>query len=581
MLLGPRLERVCDIVMCTRRTRSLSFISPLANIRICTFISTLACLLLHPTTSDIMVFGLFTRKSTLDTSPSPENNQNTRLPTPTPSVASAAHHLPFRFPAVLRSTLGGSTTGLTLKDSDLATDSIADGRNNDFPAPPPPITPSPPPTASPSETKVLHDLMLTIPPKILHAYTLAHLRPQPLPSTTIPSPALGSHADNIPPPPSPNTVSKVAAFFSTLAPPPLLHCMRCHKDFYEIENDEKDKACRVPHDDESTLVSRISGGGYETLWGCCGQTAPGDGSEGPPDGWCYEGRHTVRLSLPLCNFTVSDMFDFHQTDTKRARFRADSTMHDDKLTSCLKVNCHGIRDQLPHRDSRASPHCNVATTSARKSNPSPARSHASVLITRSARKRPRKSLKGASGSENEADAESLASKAKAKERTGGSAGEKGDGTHVMAGDPTSPPKSKVKAKSQLGSRSRPPASTSTTASLPISGSNSIPVGSTKARLMAAKSTSRTLLSQSYTHLASDSEASTRPRPRTRSHVREESRGRTASKLTRADLSERAGRARKATKARSRSPTSEEEPVAEASDQEERGRDRKKRRVGRA
>lgn len=36
-------------------------------------------------------------------------------------------------------------------------------------------------------------------------------------------------------------------------------------------------------------------------------------------------------------------------DTKRARFRADSTIHDDKLTSCLELNCHHPR---PSRTSR-------------------------------------------------------------------------------------------------------------------------------------------------------------------------------------------------------------------------------------
>jgi hypothetical protein len=40
---------------------------------------------------------------------------------------------------------------------------------------------------------------------------------------------------------------------------------------------------------------------------------------GPPDGWCYEGKHTV--------------------DPKRARFRADSTPHDDKLTTCAQLRC--------------------------------------------------------------------------------------------------------------------------------------------------------------------------------------------------------------------------------------------------
>lgn len=32
---------------------------------------------------------------------------------------------------------------------------------------------------------------------------------------------------------------------------------------------------------------------------------------------------------------------------KRARFRADSTPQQDKLVSCLRKNCHGIRSQLP------------------------------------------------------------------------------------------------------------------------------------------------------------------------------------------------------------------------------------------
>jgi len=82
----------------------------------------------------------------------------------------------------------------------------------------------------------------------------------------------------------------------------------------------------VPHDDESAEVERVGRGTgmrvaeYETLWGCCGKTVEGDGDMGPPDGWCYEGRHT--------------------TDTKRARFRADSTINDDKLASCAKLHCH-------------------------------------------------------------------------------------------------------------------------------------------------------------------------------------------------------------------------------------------------
>jgi hypothetical protein len=33
------------------------------------------------------------------------------------------------------------------------------------------------------------------------------------------------------------------------------------------------------------------------LWGCCGKTVEGDGDMGPPDGWCYEGMHTVSRAL--------------------------------------------------------------------------------------------------------------------------------------------------------------------------------------------------------------------------------------------------------------------------------------------
>lgn len=40
-----------------------------------------------------------------------------------------------------------------------------------------------------------------------------------------------------------------------------------------------------------------------------------------------------------------------QVDIKRARFRADSTPQDDKLVSCLRLNCHGIRSRMPRASS--------------------------------------------------------------------------------------------------------------------------------------------------------------------------------------------------------------------------------------
>ncbi|KAJ7707670.1 hypothetical protein B0H17DRAFT_526459 [Mycena rosella] len=101
--------------------------------------------------------------------------------------------------------------------------------------------------------------------------------------------------------------------------PPTLHCVPLPQRLFDVENN--DRSCLIGHDDDSAEVERVGkGAGYETLWGCCGKTVDGDGDMGPPDGWCYEGMHT--------------------TDPKRARFRADSTLHDDKLTSCARLRCH-------------------------------------------------------------------------------------------------------------------------------------------------------------------------------------------------------------------------------------------------
>ncbi|THH11040.1 hypothetical protein EW146_g8180 [Bondarzewia mesenterica] len=175
----------------------------------------------------------------------------------------------------------------------------------------------PPTTSNPTDSASLQSLLTNIPPRTLHTYTLSRLPTAPA-----------------------DTLAALSSFFSTLTPPPLLHCIRCHKDFTEVEN--ADRSCLVPHDDDSAEVERVGrarkntlaeGPEYETLWGCCGKTVEGDGDQGPPDGWCYEGKHT--------------------TDIKRARFRADSTLADDKLVSCIRLNCHGVRSALP-RSTRAS-----------------------------------------------------------------------------------------------------------------------------------------------------------------------------------------------------------------------------------
>ncbi|KAF9463093.1 hypothetical protein BDZ94DRAFT_1260040 [Collybia nuda] len=235
-----------------------------------------------------MVFGLFSRKQQLAQPP----------PTEQPTELEPAAQLRTPSPSI---------------------DSASIGKQNS-PSHGPPLTPSPPPdsNSTPGETVPvdLHSLILSIPPQTLHTYAVKHLAP--------------------PNQPDPETLTHLTTFFRELEPPPRLHCLRCHKSFFDVEN--TDRSCLVPHDDDSAEVERVGvaskskgAGSYETLWGCCGRTVEGDGDMGPPDGWCYEGKHT--------------------TDIKRARFRADSTLQDDKLTSCERLRCHGSapRSTRAHR----------------------------------------------------------------------------------------------------------------------------------------------------------------------------------------------------------------------------------------
>ncbi|KAI6120817.1 hypothetical protein EDD17DRAFT_1761808 [Pisolithus thermaeus] len=495
-----------------------------------------------------MVFGIFTRKPPIPSSVSPEQpnvassepRPVSRLPTPTPSTVSipaSARQSPLRFPTSLRSVFAGSTGELAVGDSDAGT-----ANGGESPAAQPPMTPSPPPPVA-GDSKALYDLMLTIPPKTLHAYTLTHLRPlspEPSSSRLYNTPGTGT----IPSPPSPDTVIKLHRFFATLAPPPLLHCVRCHADFYDIENEEKDRACRVPHDDESALVSRVTGGGYETLWGCCGKTVEGDGGEGPPDGWCYEGRHTA--------------------DTKRARFRADSTIHDDKLTSCLKLNCRGIRDMLP----RAGEHRLSPT---RKPNVSPARSHAVSSVTR---KRPRKSIDKDTLSASEDEQDRTSDRGRVRKDKSRQKGEDVGDPGMIIDD--LPPK----AKARPVSRVRLPNSTSTTTSVPPLPSKPISMSHKPKSVQKPKSTSRTLLSQNHKQEASDSDTSSRVRPRTRSLVREQSEKDATRPRRSAREPSRSSRLRKATQGTEGEGNEGGSMDNKGDDREEEGtRGRKKRRTG--
>ncbi|KAH7922048.1 hypothetical protein BV22DRAFT_1037910 [Leucogyrophana mollusca] len=497
-----------------------------------------------------MVFGLFARKPTGESSSSPEAKPEAQalqqqLRTPSPSIISGSTHSPLRRTTLLPSRLG---------QEDLQDDTAAV----------PPMTPSPPPLVT--DTAALYDLMLTIPPKTLHAYTLAHLKPPHIPTPSaspshsparIPAPPTTTGT----PPPSPRTLTTLTGFFASLAPPPQLHCVRCHKDFFDVEND--DRSCLVPHDDESALVERVGGGvgggAYETLWGCCGQTVEGDGDMGPPDGWCYEGKHT--------------------TDTKRARFRADSTIHEDKLTSCLRLNCHNVRDQLPS-----------SSNSRPKAAPSTITSTSASRSGRNTRKRARKSMKEQSDDEiddddDEASVRSASTRGRPQKAKGVEVSRKGkgkapalpedeaedDGDSSMAVDEPEPepkperikskPLSKAKAKTKAPPSKRAPATSARKSHL---SQSHIASASESESSAAQKPVSR------RTRSTTRAPAGTKSKPRTRSTVREESRVREEKEKSRVRGSGRAeSRARLRTK-----KTVDEEFVSETD--EERGR--KKRRV---
>ncbi|KAL1702445.1 hypothetical protein EV121DRAFT_271759 [Schizophyllum commune] len=213
-----------------------------------------------------MVFGLFSRKA--HTQPESQAQTQQVQETQSPDVSQQ----PLRTPSPTHPMVAETSTDSTTAAMDVDT---------------------PPASNTEEQLVALRALVNTMPAPSLKEYVVQYLEEDPL-------------------------RMNVLDFFKDMAPPPLLHCLRCHSDYYDVENTPT--SCRVAHDDDSTLVERVGGGrGYETLWQCCGKTTEGDGDQGPPDGWCYEGEHT--------------------TDIKRARFRADATNYDDKLVSCLKRKC--------------------------------------------------------------------------------------------------------------------------------------------------------------------------------------------------------------------------------------------------
>ncbi|KZP21571.1 hypothetical protein FIBSPDRAFT_919536 [Athelia psychrophila] len=359
-----------------------------------------------------MVFGLFSRKPAQQATTSDSDSK--LASSSTADIDASLHGLRTPSPSV------ASGGGLNAAHSPAFS----------FSAPGAPADPMMEVDAVPS-ADALYTLVRSIPPKILHEYVLEHLAP----SLSSPSPLSPIQG----PPPLPLSsleLNVLMTFFSTLSPPPLLHCARCHSGFFDVEN--TDRSCTMAHDDDAAEVERVGkgrlsiggegGARYETLWGCCGRTVEGDGDMGPPDGWCYEGKHT--------------------TDTKRARFRADSTPHEDRLTRCTR-----------HCPPRA-----VTNLNAQPTLPPPSSGSGSVSSTQSHTRNPRKRTRSMAqthaepeSSEDESETKSHKAEEEEEEEAQSSASEA-----IIVTKPPSPKKLTPKPKptrtttpSRARSQSRP------------------------------------------------------------------------------------------------------------------------------
>ena len=113
-------------------------------------------------------------------------------------------------------------------------------------------TPSPSPDDAEQVTDptTLYNLIASVPAQTLHSYTLSYLCSAPSTFSSFQTSKTAS--------PSPRTLTILTQFFASLTPPPRLHCVRCHRGFFELEN--TDRSCTVAHDDESAIVERVRTG---------------------------------------------------------------------------------------------------------------------------------------------------------------------------------------------------------------------------------------------------------------------------------------------------------------------------------
>jgi hypothetical protein len=89
------------------------------------------------------------------------------------------------------------------------------------------------------------------------------------------------------------------AFFATVKLPLLLHCVRCHANYTEVENGS---LLPMPHDNNSAEVEWVScSTHYMRRTGVAVERLLSEGDLDLPDRWCYEASTLVSRSC-LCLF---------------------------------------------------------------------------------------------------------------------------------------------------------------------------------------------------------------------------------------------------------------------------------------
>lgn len=189
-----------------------------------------------------MVFGLFGKGKAPADAEAGSAEQQTQLRTPSPTASISAGTFPPQSPEIAPVDLPrGVKRSRSLSPKPTGSGNV-----------PSVELPGGGPSAPASPAELLARIK-KVPAKTLHTYIVTHLPHAPL-----------------------ETSEALMTFFATLQPPPKLHCVRCHKDFVEVEN--TDRSCLIPHDDESAEVeyvgsaknkSNLVGSTYQTLWGCC------------------------------------------------------------------------------------------------------------------------------------------------------------------------------------------------------------------------------------------------------------------------------------------------------------------------